>query len=120
MAGGAPAWQGVCVAGACMVGGMQGGSGGHAFLGGVHGGGMHGRGAYTAGGCAWQGVNRFGCTWQGACVVRGDKHGRRDGHCSGWFTSYCNAFLFYKEFTGSNLMKSEVVSPDTSLTDKLS
>ena len=25
-------------------------------------------------------------------------HGRRDGHCSGWYASYWNAFLFPIEF----------------------
>ena len=67
-------------------------------------------------GCAWQGcVDDRGCVWQGACMVgekhawqeghvwqgghaggacmAGGVHGRRDQHCSGWYTSYLNAFL---------------------------
>ena len=46
--------------------------------------------------CAWQG----GHAWQGACMVgggvhgKGGVHGRREGHYSGWYASYWNAFLF--------------------------
>ena len=52
-------------------------------------GGMHG------GGRAWQGA----CVAEGACMARGVRgkgavHGRRDGHCSGQYASYWNAFLF--------------------------
>ena len=33
--------------------------------------------------------------WWGRCAwQRGGVHGRRDSHCSGWHTSYRNAFLF--------------------------
>ena len=59
---------------------------------GVHGGGacvvggVHGRGACMVGAHVWQ-----GCAWRGACM-----HGRRDDHCSGWYASYWNAFLFAK------------------------
>ena len=60
-------------------------AGGHCERGRVRGrgvcvvGGMHGRGA---------------CMVGGGGVV----HGRRDGHCSGRYASYCNAFLFYVLF----------------------
>ena len=72
----------------------------------VHGGGgdIHGRGH------VWRGdMHGWGHAWQGACVV-GGMHGRRTCiaggmhgrghawqeicHCSGWYTSYWNAFLF--------------------------
>ena len=61
--------------------------------GGVHGErGMCGRGACVVGGRAWQGSCVAG---RGVCVAGGrGMHGRRDGHCSGWYTSYWNAFLF--------------------------
>ena len=85
--GGRLAWQGACVAGACMAGGhawweacggcVAGGcvAGGHArwgtcVVGGMHGGGVHGR-ACMAGGHAW-----WGHVWQG------DVHGR--GACVVW------------------------------------
>ena len=45
---------------------------------------MHGRWACVVGGQVW---------W-GACMV-GGTHGRRDGHCSGLYASYWNAFLLY-------------------------
>ena len=91
----------------CMVGGLHGSktfvAGGHAWQGGMCGweacmarghvwlGDMCGRGACMAGGCAWQGV----CMAGGVC---GGVHGRgvcgrRDGHCSGRYASYWNAFL---------------------------
>ena len=41
--------------------------------GGVHGGGVHGRGCVHGG---------------------GGMRDRRNGHCSGWYASYWNAFLF--------------------------
>ena len=44
-------------------------------------GGVHFKGAYMARGHAWKGV-------------AGGMRGRRDGHCSGWYPSYWNAFLF--------------------------
>ena len=50
-----------------MAEGMHGG--GHAWQGGMHGGGGH----------VW---------W------KGDMHGKGDGHCSGQYASYWNAFLF--------------------------
>ena len=64
--------------------------------GGMHGGGMHGRG------CVWQGA----CVAGGACMasgmalvcMAGDVRGRRNSHCSGWYTSYWNAFLLFKDF----------------------
>ena len=106
------AWQrGVCMAkGAYMVkGGMCGkgdihGKGGmhgkgvmcgrgHTW-GGMCGGGMHGKGDMHGRGHAWQGHE-----WQGLCMAGGmhggeGRHGRRDGHCSGRYASYWNAFLF--------------------------
>ena len=45
-------------------------------VGDVHGG-MHGKGGV--------------CVWWGACMAREG----RDGHCSGRYASYWNAFLFY-------------------------
>ena len=66
-------------------------------------GGMHGEG-----GCAWQrgAVHGKGgaCVAKGAYVVKGDMcgrgrawqggmNGRKDGHCSGQYASYWNAFL---------------------------
>ena len=50
-------------------------------------------GTYMAGGHTWQGVGAFvagGCAWQG------DMHGRKDGHCNGWYASSWNAFLLCK------------------------
>ena len=67
--GGAYVWQGVCVAG-----GMHGRGG---CMAGVHGGGCVARGRALRG---------------GACVAWG-MLGRRDGHCSGQYASYWNAFL---------------------------
>ena len=72
MCGRGHVWQGACVAG-----GMCG-------MGACVAGGMCGRGHVWQG--AWQGV------WQRACMV-GGMHGRRDGHCSGRYASYWNAFL---------------------------
>ena len=71
-------WGGACVAGgAYVVGGVHGR--GHVWQRGIHGrGGMCGRGVCMAGG------------------MRGRKGGmpaRRDGHCSGRYASYWNAFL---------------------------
>ena len=54
-----------------------------AWQGGIHGGGMHGRGVHGRGTCM-----AVGC-------VTGGMHGRRDGHCSGRYASYWNAFLFH-------------------------
>ena len=31
---------------------------------------------------------------EGVCMVKEGMHGRRDGHCSGRYASYWNAFLF--------------------------
>ena len=84
-----------------MVGGMHGE--GHVG-GGVHGGGMHGRqhawqGGMCGRGHAWQGACMVGVgvwwghAWQKVCMARG-MHRRRDGHCSGLYPSYWNAFLF--------------------------
>ena len=52
------------------------------------------QGACVAGGHAWQGA----CVAEGACMAggvrgKGAVHGRRDGHCSGQYASYWNAFL---------------------------
>ena len=61
--------------------------------------------ARIAGGTCMAGVCSRGCAWQGrmcgigggcgrgACIARGVR-GRRDGHCSGRYASYWNAFLF--------------------------
>ena len=65
----------------CMCGGGCAWQGGHAWQGVV--GGMRGRGACMAGGTCMAG----GCAWQGAMC------GRRNGHCSGRYASYWNAFL---------------------------
>ena len=44
-----------------------------------------------AGGCAWkEGM----CGRWGVCMARGAR-GRRDGHCSGRYTSYWNVFLYF-------------------------
>ena len=59
-----------------MAGGMHGG-GGHAWQWSCVAGGVHGRGY------VWQ-----RCAWQGGML------GRIDGHCSGRYASYWNAFLF--------------------------
>ena len=51
------------------------------------------------GGCAWQGVCMAGgmCgrghAWQGDVCGGGGMHGRSNGHCSGQYASYWNAFL---------------------------
>ena len=68
------AGEGACVAvGVCMAGGVC-GSGGHAW---------------------WGGVWRGGHVWQMRCMRGGGGMcGRRNGHCSGWYASYWNAFLF--------------------------
>ena len=109
---------GVSGRGACVAGGM------HAGAGGMHGGagGMHGRGVWhgvcMAGGHAWWGMCMAGGmhgrahAWQGAmhgggaCVAGGGMCGRRDGHCSGKYVSYWNAFL--------------LKTPDTTVTNSLS
>ena len=48
---------------------------------------LRGKGAYVAGRHAWHGG--------GVCVARGGGgvRGRREGHCSGRYASYWNAFL---------------------------
>ena len=94
---------GVHGGGACMAGGMVGWGihgRGHAWWGG-----MHGRGAGMVGGHACQrGVHsKWACVAREACVTRGlhgrgtcvvqGMRGKRDGHCSGQFASYWNAFL---------------------------
>ena len=72
-----------------MAGGVHGGGGGHAAC---MAGDMHGGGACMAGRLVWQGV----------CMVGGrGVHGRRDGHCSGRYTSYWNAFLLFHPFVKS-------------------
>ena len=41
------------------------------------------------------------CGGGGACIasgMHGRGHGRRDGHCSGWYASYWNAFLLNNFF----------------------
>ena len=52
-------------------------------------GGMHG------GACMVEGERGREHAWQGV-HGRGGMHGRRDGHCSGWYASYWNAFYKYK------------------------
>ena len=82
-------WQGACMAGGCMVGGVG--------PGGMHCGGVCGRGHAWRGGCM-TGVHGGVCVARGralrggACVAWG-MLGRRDGHCSGQYASYWNAFL---------------------------
>ena len=89
--------------------------GGHAWLGGMHSWGrgwevacaawgMCGRSMHSQGACVAGGVHDGGCMVEacivGGCVagegvcVAGGMHGRRDGHCSGRYTSYWNAFLW--------------------------
>ena len=43
-----------------------------------------------------------GGVWQGVCM-EGGMHGRRDGHCSGQYASYWNAFLFIFVFQPVNV-----------------
>ena len=63
------------------------------MLGGMHARGRHGKGTCVAKGPAWP----WGCACLGG-VLPGGMHGRRDSHCSGWYASYWNAFLFLKGF----------------------
>ena len=88
---------------ACMAGGMC--RRGHVWQGGMHGrgcawqGGMHGRGHVWQGGVCdrghvWWGVCMAGAYVAGGHAWQGGIHGRRDEHCSGWYASYWNAFLF--------------------------
>ena len=75
-------WQGHAWQGCAWQGGVCGR--GHAWQGCVHGReSMHDRGACMAG----------GVHGRGACMA-GGVHSRRDGHCSRWYASYWNAFLF--------------------------
>ena len=75
------------------------------------GGGVHGGGACMVGGEVHVRVGVHvretcvGGVWQGGVRgrVRGGAGvcmagGRRDSHCSGWYTSYWNAFLFIPKF----------------------
>ena len=48
---------------------------------------MCGQGACMAGGVHGRGMCVMG-------VGGGGMRGRRDGHCSGWYASYWNVFLF--------------------------
>ena len=74
-------WGGMCGRGVCMTSG-------HAWSGG-----MHGREACMVGACV---ARRSGvCMARGPCMA-GGVCGRRDGHCSGWCTSYWNAFFLFK------------------------
>ena len=61
--------------GACVVKGVCGEGGGGACM---------AKGSMAKGACVMKGV----CMAGGVC-------GRRDGHCSGQYASYWNAFLFY-------------------------
>ena len=55
--------------------------------------GMCGRGDVHGkeGGCPF----RLACLARKACMAGGGVHGRRDGHCSGRYASYWNAFLLH-------------------------
>ena len=83
-----------------MVGGVRGGCAcwGGAWRGSMVGehvwqeGGMHGWGACMVGGMHGEGCIEGGMCGRGVCVA-GGMCGRRDGHCSGWYASYWNAFL---------------------------
>ena len=53
---------------------------------------VHSRGCAWLGGNAWhRGMHGGGCVW--------GVHGRRDGHCSGRYASYWNAFSFLRFVT---------------------
>ena len=93
-------------------GGVPGGGacvGEHAWQGDMHGRkGMHSKGVHGRGACVYVHgggmCGRGACmvgehVWQGACVA-GGMHGRRDGHCSGRYASYWNAFSFSLNFGG--------------------
>ena len=97
-----------CMAGGCVCGG------GHAWQGHVWQEGHVWQGVCMAGGHVWWGACIAGAAcvagevcktegpcgrghvWQGACVA-GGVHGRRDGHCRGWYASYWNPFLLFKD-----------------------
>ena len=53
-------------------------------------------GEHVLGVCLVGGMDGGGVqgVWQGGMCGRGGLHGRRDGHCSGWYASYWNASLF--------------------------
>ena len=72
-------------------------SGGHAWQGGHVWWGHVGQGEVHVGGYAWQ----RGHVWHWACMA-GGMRGRRDGHCSGRYASYWNAFLF-KNFVSHDI-----------------
>ena len=58
------------------------------------------KGSCMARGYALQGdVHGRGCAWQGGYVCR------RDSHCSGWYASYWNTFLFFSKFLSQKLKK---------------
>ena len=78
---GSHAWRGVHGRKVCMAGGMHG-------RGVCVARGIHDSGVCMARGVCGREVHGRGCTWQGGMC------GRRDGHCSGRYTSYYNAFLF--------------------------
>ena len=62
-------------------------------------GGMHGKGVCMAGGHVWQGRHAWrgrGACMAGVCVA-GGMHSRKDGHSSGRYTFYWNAFLYFIE-----------------------
>ena len=88
------ACMGACMAGACVAGGMCGR--GHVWQGSIcarrayvaGAGGTCMAGTCMVGGHAWQGTR----ITEGACMAGG----RRDGHCSGRYALYWNAFLFTK------------------------
>ena len=61
-------------------------------------GGMHSRRACLVGTCVAGACVAKGVCKAGGVRGRGGVHGRRDGHCSGQYASYWNAFLFTKVF----------------------
>ena len=90
------AWLGACMAGS-MCGRGTCVAGGHVWWDACMAGGMHGgvQGAYMAGGVHAIGVCVAGGMHGGGCAFQEGMHGRRDGHCSGRYASYWNAFLYY-------------------------
>ena len=105
-------FRGACMAGGMCVVGVVCVAGGicvrEAFMAGgacMTGGACVARGHVWQGGHAWQGVcmHGRGCAWCGGMC------GRRDGHWSGWYTFYWNAFLLWKwlQFQSATLCQSD-------------
>ena len=63
-------------------------------------------------------MRALGACMEGACVAGGVRdggvRGRRDGHCSGPYASYWNAFLFCN-FFAENYMKMKEFGPGAPL-----